>query len=189
MEYRLGSLAILLNARKILFWLWLLLLLTSSLFSISGTQRTSPPLPSGSSSGKNVRNLSIESLGNTAVRKNAAAALSTTTNRNGVLVRQEDDDSLGTTTTSLGPNLFPQVAHTVQTQRTTPRVNTTDTPLTRIFVLGERNSGTNFVSRLLDRFFPNYGGMQNTSPRHARFALGIPVLEFKHLVGTRRRKR
>ena len=60
-------------------------------------------------------------------------------------------------------------------------INTTpSSPVKRIHLLGERNSGTNFLNEALVNAFRRYG----LGRKNQHFQGGIPVLEYKHMVRT-----
>ena len=60
------------------------------------------------------------------------------------------------------------------------RMRTLTTPPTEIYVLGERNSGTNFAANVLRRAFEPPNAVDPTR-RHEVFSADIPVLKHKHM--------
>jgi hypothetical protein len=56
-----------------------------------------------------------------------------------------------------------------------------DTGIKRIFLLGERNSGTNYIESTLWRAFPTYGREGAKAKNVWPFVWKIPVLNFKHM--------
>lgn len=65
----------------------------------------------------------------------------------------------------------------------TPELPQSRTPVSKIYLLGERNSGTKYISSLLyEAFHPFYDlGDDDKTKRESRFIRGIPVLDHKHM--------
>lgn len=87
-------------------------------------------------------------------------------------MRQAQDNETTTTSSNHLGRRLNEMAHQQQEDAAT---NNNSSNITRIYLLGERNTGTKFMEQLLGRNFPSLKGYNG-------FSQDIPVVGYKHMV-------